>query len=723
MPVRAGQSLMQNLKPSTPMGWAMLIGVIVWLIDWTLSNNQTGALLGSARLKSFIDVASVLALIPLAYFLFSAARWVMRNLLWRLRQRLIVTYFLIGVLPLTLLLLLLVCIGLAVEMQSGPNRVARQLAGYLEQSQTAARAISRELRNAEARELRRELQERADALSAVFPGLMMRVARSDESVIEITGQTDSPEKVSSAAPTQTIPWESQPPAWLKDQMEFHGLVLDLDQRQRTTVFIRHLIRLQRRGFIEGNKPVAQIEPVVFEMRYPVGEALCAHLSHTTGLDVAPRTSETELSVRVSSQGTEISPGGQAGLPVTMPLARWQTGEQREAIALLVDPSFLHPGRIIERIQQARQASEVGNALFTVITGLAVIFLFIALLAVVSAAFLTRTITGAVHQLYLGTKRVEAGDLAHLIPTTGRDQLSELALSFNQMTRSVRELLRVSAEKQKLDQEMKIAAEVQSRLFPRAVPKSESLEISPGICIPARAVSGDYYDFLDIAPGVIGLVIADVCGKGMSAALLMSNLQASLRGQAQVYRDVYQEQWRVVAATAENSEAAISDELSPSRHRLSQIVGRVNRQIGNSTADARYVTMFYAEVDEAQSTLRYVNAGQNAPLLLRAEPIDEPVIERLDCGGTVLGLFSEVVYEEGEVKLRRGDVLVACTDGVIEAHNPQGEEFGEERLAEILAASADLSAIELERIILQAVRDWTGGADQEDDLTLVVVKKK
>ena len=137
-------------------------------------------------------------------------------------------------------------------------------------------------------------------------------------------------------------------------------------------------------------------------------------------------------------------------------------------------------------------------------------------------------------------------------------------------------------------------------------------------------------------------------------------------------------------------------------------------------------MFYAEIDEQASTLRYTNAGHNAPLLFRRDSAGlgaEPTIEKLDIGGTVLGLFSSAEYEESELRLYSGDVLVACTDGVLEAHNPQGEEFGEDRLAQILTGNSHLPAIEIERLILQAVKNWTGGMDQEDDLTLVVVKKK
>jgi sigma-B regulation protein RsbU (phosphoserine phosphatase) len=297
-----------------------------------------------------------------------------------------------------------------------------------------------------------------------------------------------------------------------------------------------------------------------------------------------------------------------------------------------------------------------------------------------------------------------------------------------MTRSVRELLRVSAEKQRLDQEMKIAAQVQARLFPRSLPQTAALDMAPGICIPARAVSGDYYDFLDVAPQAIGIVVADVCGKGMSAALLMSNLQANLRGQVQAYRDAYQSRLNTAAIAAEASESgntalATYADLPLQAHPVKGLVERVNRQIEASILDASYITLFYAEFDEQTSTLRYTNAGHNPPLLVRRGSNGGAGVERLDCGGTVLGLFAEAQYEEAALKLGSGDLLAAFTDGLIEARNPQGDEFGEERLTSLLANYASLPAAEIERLILQSVKNWTGGAEQEDDLTLIIFKVK
>jgi phosphoserine phosphatase RsbU/P len=234
--------------------------------------------------------------------------------------------------------------------------------------------------------------------------------------------------------------------------------------------------------------------------------------------------------------------------------------------------------------------------------------------------------------------------------------------------------------------------VQSRLFPRALPQTNALDFAPGICIPARAVSGDYYDFFAAGPGRISVVVADVCGKGVSAALMMANLQANLRGQVQA--------------------------ASPVR----RIVERVNQQLAAAMIDASYITFFYSEFDEASRTLRYTNAGHNPPLLYRP---GQPHIERLDRGGTVLGLFCDAAYEDHALQLASGDVLVAFTDGLIEAHNPAPpgfeEEFGETRLIQALRECAHLPAVRIEQYLLETVRRWTAEAEQEDDLTLVIFK--
>jgi sigma-B regulation protein RsbU (phosphoserine phosphatase) len=742
-------NLIESLMPTTRMGYLMLAGLIVWFINWTFSSDR--ALFGSETVKAIFDLGSVLAFIPLIYFLFKGLGWVVRHLLWRLRRRLIVTYFLIGVLPLALLLCLVALIGYGVIIQSSSNLVAQQLDGFLEQSGAAARAITRELgseetiRNSPA-QLRRRLQARADALASIFPGLTLTVRQAGQPAIEVSADSTSAEAQARAPSSGTATRQSLTtvlplPKWLDDRAEFHGLVFEEGDGAR---------RLYARHIIKAMEPA----PLILLLSYPLSEELAAHLSHTTGLVVQPGQAllrvhrdangelvfepNAELQGELSSDGEgkiRVRRNGASsgveealrGYPIFMPIIKWETGEQWESDALYINASILHPDQIWKRIRQFKSESVIGEVMFYIIATLGGFFLVITLGAIISATFLTRSITGAVHHLYQGTRRIEAGDLEHEIPTHGRDQLGSLAVSFNQMTRSVRELLRVSAEKERLDQEMRIAAEVQARLFPRAVPASAALDLAPGICIPARAVSGDYYDFIEIEPGVTGLVVADVCGKGMSAALLMANLQANLRSQVQAYRDAYHHSLGALAgaeaADAGSPPLTTSAHLPSHQHPVQRLVQRVNQQLAASILDASYVTLFYAEFDERASALRYTNAGHNPPLWLSWDGDGRPLIKRLDCGGMVLGLFSDASYEEAAIELASGDVVMAFTDGLVEARNPRGEEFDEPRLVSLLIQSAHLPAAEIERLILQAVKNWTAGADQEDDLTLIILKKQ
>jgi phosphoserine phosphatase RsbU/P len=675
--------LLSSLLPITFMGKAMLVALLVWFIDWGFVSGET--LFGSSLLKKLCDYASLLGLIPLAYFAIKGAHWITEHLLWRLRRRLIVTYLLIGALPILLLLSLIVMAGYVVVLQASESLVSRHLDGYLEQSRAVSRSLAHDLAGWDIsglgrEQLRRRLQERADALSLVFPDLTLSLSRPGPDGFAINIRRTSPE---GAEARPAMAGESEPlPDWLRNEDEFHGLVIEEFPAGERVVRARHLIKLKERA------------AATLQLSYPIGSDLCEHLRHSTDLEVLPGQARTY--VVNTPDGPYLGKEDEASFPpgsfpIYKSARRWLSGDTVESEVLLLDVSFLYPSRIWQRVRQFKSGSAIGTIVFYTIVGLAAFSLCIALLAIGSAVYLTSSITGAVHQLYAGTKRVEAGDFNHEIRNTGRDQLGELAVSFNQMTRSIRELLRVSAEKQRLDQEMRIAAEVQCRLFPRSLPGTAKLDFAPGVCIPARSVSGDYYDYLDIAPGRVGIVVADVCGKGVSAALMMANLQANLRGQV----------GQVQAC------------------RVGRIVQRVNQQLVDSVIDASYITLFYAEFDEQDDMLRYANAGHNPPLLLRRKRADE--MEKLERGGTVLGLFRDVVFEEGELKLESGDLLVAFTDGLIEARNPGNEEYGEERLISAIIEHRDLSAADVEQSILRSVKEWTSDAEQEDDLTLVVVK--
>ena len=247
------------------------------------------------------------------------------------------------------------------------------------------------------------------------------------------------------------------------------------------------------------------------------------------------------------------------------------------------------------------------------------------------------------------------------------------------------------------QEMEFARQVQARLFPQKLPAMKTLEYT-GACIQARKVGGDYYDFLELRPGRLALVLADIAGKGVSGALLMANLQANLRSQYAL---------------------AVDD--------LPRLLTSVNRLFYENSDDASYATLFFADYDDSSRKLRYANCGHLPPLLLRGagggrpdHSSKAPKVERLRSTCTVMGLFEAWQCETAEVQLAAGDTLVLYTDGVTEATNAEGEEFGESHLLDILARRARLPVAAILQAVVEAVQQFSGG-ELQDDITLVIAR--
>ncbi len=277
-----------------------------------------------------------------------------------------------------------------------------------------------------------------------------------------------------------------------------------------------------------------------------------------------------------------------------------------------------------------------------------------------------------------------------------------------------ELVQEIAIEERLRHELAIATTVQQRLFPESPPEMASLELS-GVCYPARGVGGDYYDFIVLDEGKVGIAVADVAGKGISAALLMCTVQASLRSQAQTVNG-----------------------------NLTELVSSMNRLLHVSTDASSYATFFYAQFDERTGLLTYVNAGHNPPMLVRARkgvkaqgvgfaPGARGVLEGLrdegglsdvtllTKGGPIIGAFNNCVYEQETIQMESGDLLVAYTDGVTEARNADDQEFGEANLQQLINCSAHVPAQQLSERIVESVREWCGDVPPHDDLTLVVMR--
>jgi serine phosphatase RsbU (regulator of sigma subunit)/predicted enzyme related to lactoylglutathione lyase len=273
-----------------------------------------------------------------------------------------------------------------------------------------------------------------------------------------------------------------------------------------------------------------------------------------------------------------------------------------------------------------------------------------------------------------------------------DGNSFVLVGSDEMSREIEAQRRVASEKleseRRAAQEMEIAKQVQARLFPQTLPPLRTLDYA-GMCIQARQVGGDYYDFLNLGQERLGLVIGDISGKGIAAALMMANLQANLRSQCAIAVD------------------------QPQR-----LLRSVNQLFYENTTDSAYATLFFAEYDDRENRLRYVNCGHLSALLLRSDDS----LERLASTCTVLGLFDKWDCSMGESRLLPGDTLALYTDGVTESFNDAGEEFGEERLVEALRRRRESSSQDSLAAIVDEVRQFSP-REQGDDITLIVAKRK
>lgn len=260
-------------------------------------------------------------------------------------------------------------------------------------------------------------------------------------------------------------------------------------------------------------------------------------------------------------------------------------------------------------------------------------------------------------------------------------------TYDAMRRQLEANFRALRAKEALEREVEIAREVQRELLPRSVPDVRGLELA-GVCLPAIGVGGDYYDYLPLPDDRVGLVIADVSGKGIPAALLMAGLQASVR-----------------SLTLPGSPPC-------------EVCRRLNDMVHETTSASRYATLFFAIYDPVGRSLHYTNAGHFPPLLLNGQGA-----ARLSQGGLPIGLMPGSLYGEGRRELGLGDLLVLYTDGVVEQPNPSGVEFGEARLIDLLMRHRDDPLADILGVVVEEIRRWSDGGAPHDDVTLVLARTR
>jgi phosphoserine phosphatase RsbU/P len=365
---------------------------------------------------------------------------------------------------------------------------------------------------------------------------------------------------------------------------------------------------------------------------------------------------------------------------------WTTGKQEQEPLTF---SF-RPRQLVSQLSPG--SLDMAEVLVKALTAVGAVFLVMYCFALLLGLLLARSVTRSVHALSRGTERLQRGDFSHRIQVRSRDQLGELAESFNMMARGVEDLLRQQAEKERLEEELRIARQIQMSLLPAEGAVSlPGLQIA-ALCLPAAEVGGDYYDLIPLSETRLGVLVADVSGKGTSAALYMAELKGLVLSLARIY----------------SSPAALLTEAN---------------SILCGTLDSRsFITMTYAVVDSAARSMRYARAGHNPIVHLEAKTGRTRVLTPPGLG---LGLdrgerFAEVL-EEAEVPLTSGDTFLFFTDGLSEAMNQRSELFGERRLRDVVEQGDGLGSEELKQRILEEIRAFADGASQHDDMTMVILK--
>src|SRR4051812_792750 len=608
-------------------------------------------------------------------------RWLLAHALWRMRNRLIVTYIFIGVVP---ILLLGALAGLGFYLFSG------QFATYIVTSRLDAQF------------------QRLRAENEVIAREISTAVEHDQSAAALEG-------IGKTAGNATV--------WLDRKPLITSAANGLKESKNLSQDFSAVVRDGGRLFLRASSAVQTSRgKLVVVSSVPFGQGVLLAIASGLG-EITLEESHAEANSKdttaaslrpILTVGAVPAPRSFFDRPVnfstSLGVVNWTDGQTTNSAAIdvqtrtsaLFDHLFSAPGAF---------ATYVEALLFAA----AIIFGIIELLALWIGTRLTRSVTNAVAHLYRGTTHVNRGDFSHRIPITSNDQLAALANSFNSMTESIQNLVLEQKEKQRLENEITIAQEVQAQLFPRHITQLPSLEVF-GFCRPARSVSGDYYDFLSLGPERLLLAVGDVSGKGISAALLMATIHSAVRAYSVEGIPALRQMQAVGAGPAvltRGGSLIEGAEVCPGT-----LLSLLNHQLYHSTPQEKYATLFLAMYDANTRRLTFGNAGHLPPLVLS----ENGAVKRLEDGGTVVGLFDNINYDEASVQLRPGEIFLAYSDGVTEPENEFGE-FGEQRLIELVHENRDLPLERISEIVTAAVEDWIGAAEQPDDVTLVLARAR
>jgi sigma-B regulation protein RsbU (phosphoserine phosphatase) len=669
-----------------------------------------------------------LAFLAAVLFFVLGFGWIKRRILWRLRNRLIVTYVFIGVIPAVLLIAMALITLYGLGGQFAVFVVTSEIHAQLRSLEAANAAVSNEL----AARLERGDQPAAESLSGLRKRDPIWARRR---VCAWYG--DKPLPLSNEIEVAPLVY----PGFVKDK--FRDIVRDHDRTYlrvastmpvgngRLTVVTSEPFDKDLVGAIAadlGEITVYGVGGLGDQAPSPTSNSVQSagnssagptpgqpetsisisgaqsHSVHVNNQDVSARFTVGKIPDSTSRFDREIT----FGTPLTT--VNWKDG-QREDIALIgvrTRPSVLYAHLFAA-------LGEFVRGVAYILAGVGIFFAIIELIALVIGTRMTRTVTAAVAQLHEATRHVDRGDFSHRIPVKSNDQLSDLAVSFNSMTASIEKLILEQKEKQRLENELAIAQEVQAQLFPRQISQLESLEVH-GFCRPARTVSGDYYDFLTASSHKLILAVGDISGKGISAALLMATIHSAVRAYSMENLPQMREPVAVGAVAGAGRVLAAwpeGVEVSPGA-----LLSLLNHQLFESTPPEKYATLFLGIYDGRSRHLTYSNGGHLPPILIG----QDGAVRRLETGGTVVGLFDNMTYAEGAVEMHPGEIFLAFSDGVTEPENDFGE-FGEQRLIDLVRDNRHLPLPQISQIVTAAVDDWIGDNEQPDDVTLVLARAR
>jgi serine phosphatase RsbU (regulator of sigma subunit) len=716
LPARSGgRESIGDLVLRTWPGRALVAGASIRL-SASLVQLVAGA---STAVDAVGAVGTVILLATLAFLAWRLIRAAKRRLLWRVRRKLILSYIFVGLVPALLITVFFALCGILLFSSISSYVVQTRLRGMADQAQFLARTAAVELdRSASVRELDDAVARKHHALRAKYPEAslaVLPVTRTCASEVRGSGAPAGDHPIL-AGPWTHVPPPAQLPRWVScsgfaSLMAYRGGPAAAPAQPGAAPLAAAApgasstaqMRLFVRAVALPDGPAPRFA-VVLDL--PISALVTLRLREETGIELrdispAPKSAVLPATGRPATAGEPglDSDDGRLWPPkwvVLLDFTDWSTGRTGSAAV-----SFrMRVREVYDQLSPARTGDSgltFGQILIIFIVVVGALFLLIQFIALVMGLALARSITGAVHELFVGTERLKAGDFAHQVRVLARDQLGELAEQFNVMTLRLGGMMAEMAEKKRMEEELRIARKIQMSLLPENPPMRLPGVSLAASCTPAREVGGDYYDFLPIDEHRLGILIADVSGKGASAAFYMAELKGLMLSLSRIHR-------------------------SPR-----DLLIEANRIIADHLDARSFITVTYAVLDLRARTLTWARAGHTPLIRLPAGAPGERRAQVLVPNGLVLGLKIdngerfEALLEEVSVPLAAGDVFVFFTDGVSEQMNAAEEMFGEGRLGALIEEHADQPVEELRERIVREVGAFADGAAQHDDMTFILLR--